>query len=186
MQLYRGKGMFAHVPNLFEAVAICLCIAAMLFALGACSPGGTVMPLASLAQSGSISDEDIKNIAALRNGCLQIVTGYDEDGKPTLETVMEYAARPSDQVFSEEQQAELLRDFVRFIEERYQAARVDCEVTESRVVAYYGTYSGYAVAEVEFAVTGLSLSEEKTDLVISDYYFGEIAGDCLLIAWAAA
>lgn len=177
--------MFAHVPDLFGAVAICLCIAAMLFAFGACSPGGTVMTLASLAQSGSISDEDIKNIAALRNGCLQIVTGYSEEGE-LISEYADYDAGPSDQVFSEEQQAGLLRDFARFIEERFEAARIDCEVTESRVIAYYGTYGGYAVAEVEFAAAGLSLSEEMTDLVISDYYFGEIAGDRLLVAWAAA
>ncbi len=167
----------------FALAAVCLCAALLFFC--ACSRGGTVAPLVSLAEDGIIGDEDVRNIAALRSGRLQIVTGYDEGGEPILEGVADYSAAPSDQL-SEEQQAGLLRDFARFIEERFEAARVDCEVTESRVIVYYGTYGGYAVAEVEFAAAGLSLSEEMTDLVISDYYFGKIAGDRLLVAWAAA
>lgn len=167
------------------ASALCLCAAA-LFLCAACSANGTVMTLKSLAEQGIISEENIKNIAALRNGYLQVVTGYDEDGKPILEYIEDYGARPSDQVFSKEQQTRLLRDFARFIEERFEAAHVDCKVTDSKVVTYFGTYNGYAVAEVEFAVTGIELSEESIELIISDYYFGQIAGNRLLVAWAAA
>ena len=85
---------------------------------------------------------------------------------------------------SDDQKSDILSAFNKFIEERFEAAHVIVNVVSSEIVAYYGTYAGYAVAEVYFTLAGFDITGNETDLIISDYYFGKISENNLIVCWA--
>lgn len=137
--------------------------------------------LQALVEDGTIGEEALKNIAALRNGSLQMAR-EDEQGEVGWETV-EYTPTPVSQELSEEQRFDILKDFKDFIAYRYETAHADIRVTQSEIVAFYGVYGGQTVVEIEFDVSGTTIPDEKSDLIISDYYLGKIGGNCLMICW---
>lgn len=169
----------------FRRVAINICILsiAFLFVFSACSVNnGYISTLDSLISSKIIGENDLKNIAAIRNGSLQIVVN-EQTEELELETI-EYAATPVSEKLSDDQKSDILSAFNKFVEERYEAAHVTANVASSEIVAYYGTYAGYAVAEVHFTLSGVDITGDETDLIISDYYLGKISENNLIVCWA--
>ncbi len=158
---------------------VCALAAAALFSLSACASADRIRTLEALVSGGVIGEEDLRHIAALRNGSLQVVT---EDGAEP-ETI-EYTVAPVTEELSEKQKNTILKDFEKYIEDRYRAAHVDCTVTESEIVAYFGTYGGWIVVEVEFDLSGIEVSEGERDLIVSDYYLGQIGWNGLVVGWA--
>lgn len=165
-------------------IALCLMLAltAGLLVCSACTRYvDNIHTLQALVEDGTIGEEALKNIAALRNGSLQMAR-EDEQGEVGWETV-EYTPTPVSGELSKEQKSALLKDFKDFIEYRYETAHVRVRVTESEIVGYFGVYDGQTVAEIRFSLSGLTLSDKTSDLIISDYYLGPIGGDRLLICW---
>ncbi len=164
-------------------IGLCLLLTALPFVLSACTPSYTdnVHTLQVLVEDGTLTEEALQNIAALRNGSLQTAK-RNEQGALELETV-EYTPTPVSKDLSKEQKSALLKDFKDFIEYRYEAAHIRVRVTESEIVGYFGVYDRQTVAEIRFSLSGLTLSAETSDLIISDYYLGTIGGDRLLICW---
>lgn len=158
-------------------------LTALPFVLSACTPSyaANVHTLQTLVEDGTLTEEALQNIAALRNGSLQMAR-EDEQGEVGWETV-EYTPTPVSQELSEEQRFDILKDFKDFIAYRYETAHADIRVTQSEIVAFYGVYGGQTVVEIEFDVSGTTIPDEKSDLIISDYYLGKIGGNCLMICW---
>ena len=167
-----------HVGTL---VALALCLCAVLSLLSACAGGGTLVPLETLEQRGIIEENDLNNIAAIRNGSLQIVVN-EQTEELELETI-EYTATPVSEQLSDDQESDILSAFNKFIEDDFQNAHVTVNVASSEIVAYYGTYAGYAVAEVYFTLAGFDVTGNETDLIISDYYLGKISENSLIVCW---
>lgn len=164
------------------AISICVLSVFLLFVLSACSFNtGYINSLQSLVFSNIISENDLKNIAALRNGSLQIVVNEQTD-ELELETI-EYTATPVSEQLSDDQESDILSAFNKFIEDDFQNAHVTVNVASSEIVAYYGTYAGYAVAEVYFTLAGFDVTGNETDLIISDYYLGKISENSLIVCW---
>lgn len=173
------------MSKVFRQVSVCICglLVLLLLALSACSAGtGYINTLDLLVSSKIIGESDLKNIAAIRNGSLQRV--IDEQADPLeLETV-EYTATPVSDQLSDEQTKDILNDFKKFVDDRYEAAHADYRVSDSKIVDYYGTYGGHIVVEIEFSMTGLDLSSTATDhLIISGYYLGGIGENSLIVCW---
>lgn len=164
---------------------LCICnLSMVLFLFSACaSNSGTIVTLESLVSNKAISEENLKNIAALRNGSLQIVKG-SEQSILDLDTI-EYTIVPISEELSNDQKTTILKDFKKYVDERYQTAHVDYKVTESEIVNYFGTYNHQTIVEIKFSLSGFDFSEESSDLVISDYYFGKITENRWIIAWTA-
>lgn len=163
-------------------IGLCLTLTVLLFVCAACMQYvDNIHTLQTLVDDGTLTEEALQNIAALRNGSLQTAK-RNEQGALELETV-EYTPTPVSGELSKEQKSALLKDFKEFIECRYETAHVRVRVTESEIVGYFGVYDGQTVAEIRFSLSGLTLSDKTSDLIISDYYLGPIGGDRLLICW---
>lgn len=171
--------------KVLKKFACVISIILVLFALSlsACSSStGYINTLNSLVSSGVISENNLKNIAAIRNGSLQIVTN-DQSDILELETI-EYTITPVAEQISDEQKSNILNAFDKFVEERYQAAHVNCKVASSEIITYYGTYDGYIVTEINFTLSGLNNTNNESDLIISNYYLGKINENNLIVCWA--
>lgn len=180
-----NKAKVNRRSKIMKLALICVCnLLAMVFlAFAACaSTSGTITRLEMLVSNDLIGEEQLQNIAALRNGSLQKVKDKQQ-GELDLETV-EYTVVPVADSLTAEQETTILKDFKYFIEKRYQDVHVNYKVSESRIVKYYGAYNDYIVAEIRFAISGVIVSGDTSDLIISDYYLGKIADNSLIVAWS--
>lgn len=165
-------------------VGICLAVAAVPSVFSACSPyyADNIHTLEKLVDDGVIGEGALQNIAALRNGSLQRVW---ETAQGELETeTLPYTPTPVSAELSQDQKSAILKDFNNFIEYRYQTAHADYKVRKSEIVDYFGVYNERTVVEVEFVLSGTEISDEMRDLIISDYYLGQIGGNSLIVCWA--
>ncbi len=152
-------------------VAMAIIISSM-FVVG-CSTRGNIYTLAELVERNELTVEDIKNIAALRNGSVQTVT-YDNDGNIVL-TPVEYSVKPIESEVDDSVKSAIVRDF----EAQHDGGDISlCEVTD-----YYGTYGGYVVAEVKYEYENGETAAEAKHIVVSGIYLGMEGGNLMIVAW---
>lgn len=160
--------------------SVCTLMAIALLSLTACASNlGTIEILDTLVSSGTITEDSLKNIAALRNGSLQKVVDSISDSIE-LETI-EYEVTSVTSELTEEQENRILSAFNNYINNRYASSSL--EVSESKLVAYYGTYEGYVIAELSVYLNLDMDYSVTTDYIVSNYYLGTKPDNYFIIGW---
>lgn len=166
-------------------VAFCIFLSIPLFILSSCTYtySGTFWSLNILFEHELITEDNLKNIAALRNnGILQKVIDYTSD-PIELETI-EYEVIPVSDELSNDQSNKILDDFNNQMNEAYKEMNVT--INSSEIIGYYGTYDSCSIVEIEYTLNGLDVSSDTySSFIVSDYYFGLLADNCVLWAWIA-
>lgn len=147
-----------------------------------CSSDVSIYNLENAFANHIITNDDIKNIAALRNGSLQTFIRYEE-GVAVLETEDFTPTKPEDQLDAKTIQ-KIERNLTAYLKERFKNTPLtgitvkDCAVTD-----YYGTYNHYMILEISFDYNGIELSEVEKDYFVNAFSIGKITEKQLVIAY---
>ncbi len=164
-------------------ISVCLLMMFSLITLSSCgNVVGTFWVLNLLFENGLITEDNLKNVAALRNGSLQKVVDYSAN-PIELETI-EYEVTPITDDLSKDQTKKIVNSFNNEINNNYKAINSSARVNTSELIAYYGTYNGFSIVEFEYSLKDYDVVGETYDFIVADYYFGLLPANCVVWAWS--
>ena len=164
------------VKRLEKLVAIdCVCLLFM-FA-NACSYEkiNTPCSLTDCYLDGIFTENDIKNIAALRVGYVAIVKSREQDEEDYRK--IDFKATSFD-TLTDEQKAEIKSD--------YEKLHEGMKMTEFKIAGYYGNYNGRYVVEIKAEWEGYLHFTYVKKTIVANVYLGYIGPPYEFFIWQPA